>query len=65
MVSPFSFFLFNISKPVQEEVVCSAMADDQEEEAVGVSVELVLGQLPLDRVHPLAGQVSVNLHLKS
>ena len=41
------------------------MADDQEEEAVGVSVELVLGQLPLDGVHPLAGQVPVNLHLES
>ena len=41
------------------------MADDQEEEAVGVSVELVLSQLPLDRVHTLAGQVPVDLHLES
>ena len=65
LVSPSFYFLFDMSKPVQKEVVCSAMADDQEEEAVGVSVELVLGQLPLDRVHPLAGQVPVDLHLKS
>ena len=65
MVSPLFYFLFDMSKPVKKEVVCSAMADDQEEEAVGVPVKFVLGQLPLDRVHPLAGQVPVDLHLKS
>ena len=41
------------------------MADDQEEEAVGVAVELVLRQLPLHRVHALAGQVAVDLNLET
>ena len=40
------------------------MADDQEQEAVGVPVELVLRQLPLHRVHALAGQVAVDLNLE-
>ena len=40
------------------------MADDQEQEAVGVAVELVLRQLPLHRVHALAGQVAVDLNLE-
>ena len=40
------------------------MADDQEQEAVGVAVELVLSQLPLHRVHALAGQVAVDLNLE-
>ena len=41
------------------------MADDQEQKAVGVAVELVLGQLPLHRVHALAGQVAVDLNLET
>ena len=47
------------------EVVRGAMADDEEEEAVGVSVQLVLRQLPLHTVHSLAREVPINLDLES
>ena len=52
-------------QPVEKKVVRGAMADDEEEEAVGVSVQLVLRQLPLHTVHSLAREVPINLDLKS
>ena len=41
------------------------MTDDQHQEAVGVLVQLFLRQVPLDRVHALASQVTMDLNIKT
>ena len=50
--------------PVQQEVVSRPVADHHQQEAVVVSVEFVLSQLPLHSVHTLARQVPVHHHLE-
>ena len=47
-----------------DEVVCCAVADDQEQEAAGVLVFVLTGELLLQIVHFLAVQVRVDLNVK-
>ena len=47
-----------------DEVVCCAVADDQEQEAAGVLVFVLTGELLLQVVHLLAVQVRVDLNIK-
>ena len=47
-----------------DEVVCRAVADDEEQEAAGVSVLVFLCELPLQVVHLLAVQVLIDLNIE-
>ena len=47
-----------------DEVVCRAVADDEEQEAAAVSVLVFLCELPLQVVHLLAVQVLIDLNIE-